>query len=255
VFEKGAGSTDNSLIAAGRSMVVENNYGYTGPTSTQGEATTSPGVERVDIDPDGRGCRRVWHSDETSPSVVPKLSLGSGLVYLYTNPPNQPNGADGWYLTAIEFRSGKTVFRRLAGEGLGFNNNYAPVTIGPDGTAYVGVLGGLVALRDASPPPQGLGDRGGRMDDRIDGSKPRLSLRLRHMSRARVRATVTGPDRGLVRRADFKLDGLRAGADRRAPFARTVSLVLVDRRRAHVIRAIVRLEDGTRVTLRRTLRP
>ena len=27
-----------------------------------------------------------------------------------------------------------------------FNNNYAPVTIAPDGTAYVGVLGGLVAL-------------------------------------------------------------------------------------------------------------
>jgi hypothetical protein len=254
VFGKGAGSTDNSLIAAGRSIVVENNYGYTGPTSTQGEATTSPGVERVDIDRDGRGCRRVWHSDETSPSVVPKLSLGSGLVYLYTNPPNQPDGADGWYLTAVDFRTGKTVFRRLTGEGLGFNNNYAPVTIGPDGTAYVGTLGGLVALRDTTAPPQGLGDRGGRMDDRIDGSKPHLSLKLKRLSRARVRVTIAGRDRGLVRRADFKLGSRRAGSDRRAPFARTVSLAGVDRRRAHAIRAVVRLDDGTRATLKRTLR-
>lgn len=55
---------------------------------------------------------------------------------------------DPRYLTAIDFRTGETVFKRLAGFGLGFNNNYAPVTIGPTGTAYVGVLGGLVALRD-----------------------------------------------------------------------------------------------------------
>jgi hypothetical protein len=29
---------------------------------------------------------------------------------------------------------------------LGYNNNYAPVTIGPDGSAYVGTLGGLVRI-------------------------------------------------------------------------------------------------------------
>ena len=34
VFEEGAGSTDNSLIGAGHSIVVENNHGYTGPTAT-----------------------------------------------------------------------------------------------------------------------------------------------------------------------------------------------------------------------------
>ena len=42
---------------------------------------------------------------------------------------------------------GAMVYRRLAGTGFGFNNNYAPVTLGPDGTAYVGVLGGVVAFR------------------------------------------------------------------------------------------------------------
>jgi hypothetical protein len=40
------------------------------------------------------------------------------------------------------------VYKRLAGTGLGFNNNFAPVTLGPGGTAYVGVLGGLVRLGD-----------------------------------------------------------------------------------------------------------
>jgi hypothetical protein len=142
VFEKGRGSTDQSLIATGRSMIAENNYGYTGPVDG---LDTVPGIERVDIDKDGRGCHKVWKSDVQAPSVVPKLSLKNGLVYTYTL---EPQGSDNWYLTALDFRTGRRVYSAFAGSGLGFNNNYAPVILGPDGTAYVGVLGGLVALRD-----------------------------------------------------------------------------------------------------------
>ena len=39
-------------------------------------------------------------------------------------------------------------YKVYAGIGLGFNNNYAGMAIGPDGTAYLGVTGGLIALRD-----------------------------------------------------------------------------------------------------------
>ena len=147
VFEPGAGATDNSLIGAGRSLIVENNYGYSGPTATTQGATTSPGLERVDITDGGGRCKTVWRSAETAPSVVPKLSLANGLVYTYTKPAD-PNGNDAWYFTALDFRKGTTVYKRLAGTGLGFNNHYAPVSLGPDGTAYVGALGGLVLLRD-----------------------------------------------------------------------------------------------------------
>ena len=147
LFQKGQSDTDQSLIAAGSSLVAENNYGYSSPLATENGASTAPGLERVDIASSGSGCRTVWHSDERAPSVVPKVSLAAGLVYTYTKEP-RVDGKDAWYFTALDFRSGRTVFKRLAGEGLGFNNNYAPVTLGPDGTAYVGALGGLVALRD-----------------------------------------------------------------------------------------------------------
>jgi hypothetical protein len=147
VFAQGASSTDNSLIGTGRSMVVENNFGYTGPTATTNGASTSPGIERVDINDTGTGCSPVWYSAERAPSAVPKLSLANGLVYAYTKPPRS-DGIDAWYLTTLDFRNGKTVYQRIAGTGLGYNSNYAPISIGPDGTAYVGVLGGLVLLRD-----------------------------------------------------------------------------------------------------------
>lgn len=147
VFSKGASDTDQSLVAAGNALVAENNYGYSSPLATENGGSTTGGLERVDIAQDGSGCRTVWHSDERAPSVVPKVSLAAGLVYTYTKEPRS-DGEDGWYLTTLDFRNGRTVYKRLAGEGLGFNNNYAPVTLGPDGTAYVGVLGGLVELRD-----------------------------------------------------------------------------------------------------------
>jgi hypothetical protein len=145
LFEPGASATDQSLVAAGRSIIAENNYGYTGPTSVQDGRTTTPGLQRVDV---RRGrCRTIWRSDEIAPSVVPKVSLPAGLVYTYTKPESS-EGDDLWYFTALDFDDGSTVFKRLAGEGFGYNNNFAPVTIGPDGTAYVGVLGGITLFRD-----------------------------------------------------------------------------------------------------------
>ncbi|TGB14587.1 hypothetical protein E2651_05640 [Streptomyces sp. MZ04] len=51
-------------------------------------------------------------------------------------------------LTAVDFRTGETKWKRLAGTGIAYDNNWAPVTLGPDGTVYVGVFNGLVAVRD-----------------------------------------------------------------------------------------------------------
>jgi hypothetical protein len=145
IFSRGSSADENSLIAAGRAMIAENNYGYNDPTSVQGKVT-SPGFVRVDINRTGTGCHRVWtNSTESAPTVVSKLSLASGLTYTYTTDPS-----GDWYWTAIDFRTGKTIFKVLAGTGLGYNNNYSGISISPSGTAYLGTLGGIIALRDGS---------------------------------------------------------------------------------------------------------
>lgn len=151
VFGNGQSDTDQSLVAVGNALIAENNYGYSGPLAVEGGRTTVGGLERVDVNSDGSGCHKVWHSREIAPSVVPKASLATGLVYTYTHPGGDTS--DPWYLTALDFRTGATVYKFRVGTGLGYNNNYSPVTIGPDGTAYVGVLGGLALARDATPPP------------------------------------------------------------------------------------------------------
>ena len=148
VFEQGASATDNSLIAADRAIIVTNNHGYKGPVQTLAGSITAPGVDRVDIDPDGNGCHVVWQNrTERSPSAVPKMSLANGLVYIVSR--ERKGLSDAWYLNALDFRTGESVFKQRYGTGFGHNVNYAPISLGPDGTAYVGVLGGLVRIADA----------------------------------------------------------------------------------------------------------
>jgi hypothetical protein len=239
VFQRGASDTDQSLIAAGRALITENNFGYSGPGATEQGRSTTPGLERVDVRRRGRGCVKRWHSDEIAPSVVPKMSLANGLVYTYTKPPGE--SSNPWYLTALDFRTGRTVYKARAGSGLGFNNNYAPVTLGPDGTAYVGTLGGIVALRDATPPPK------------VSQRRARLVLRLRYkhqrvcLAHRRVRARVSGHDAPLIRSALFRY-GKRRKRDTTSPFSMRFRVAPGRVRR---VTARVVLRDGRRALLSR----
>jgi hypothetical protein len=147
VFSRGASDTENSLIVAGRAMVVENNYGYQGPQSVTGGMVTTPGLARVDLNRAGTGCRLVWTNRAVAaPTVVPKLSTVNGLVYTYTkgSAPTDP-----WYWTTLDFRTGRVVYERLSGGGsFNYNNNYAGIAIARSGQEYLGTLDGIVSLRD-----------------------------------------------------------------------------------------------------------
>jgi hypothetical protein len=150
VFGKGASATENSIIAAGRSLFVENNFGYADPFGPQGGALTQPGMARIDVRADGTGCTKVWTStDVRPPTVVSKLSTKTGLIYTYERV-EAPAGQQPWFWSAVDARTGKTVFKRYAGSGLSFNNNYAGIALGPDGAAYLGTIGGIVKLADGA---------------------------------------------------------------------------------------------------------
>ena len=148
VFDKGASATENSVITAGRSLIVENNYGYQDPFGPNAGAITQPGFARVDVNRRGTSCRLVWTTrTERAPTVVPKLSTKTGLIYTYTQDADA-TPARRWSWTAISFRTGRRAWKQLAGTGAFYNNNYAGIAIGPTGTAYLGVIGGIVALKD-----------------------------------------------------------------------------------------------------------
>jgi hypothetical protein len=151
VFGKGAGDTENSLLAAGRSLIVENNYGYIlGGTSPANLSTA--GFARVDVNANGRGCKLVWtNTTEHAPSVVPKISLKTGLIYTFTEEQDPANPTtDVWAWTALDYRTGVTSWKRIAGLGTAYNNHYAGIAVGQDGkSAFLGGVSGVMAIRDS----------------------------------------------------------------------------------------------------------
>ena len=166
VFAKGASADENSLISMGRSLIVENNYGYSltafndvigGGVKVGGNLglLSAPGMDRIDIAPNGSDCHVVWRNTTVrTPSAVAKGDTANGLIYTYekVRDPRQP-GAGVWCWTALDYRSGKVVFRRIAGHGGLYNNHYAGIALGRNPgtgktTLYLGGIGGIVALRD-----------------------------------------------------------------------------------------------------------
>ena len=164
MFAKGASATENSLIAMGDSLIVENNYGYDlvawndvigGGLQIGGDLNkvSSPGVTRSRSGPAARGCRVAWRNTTVrSPSVVPKGDSANGLVYLFENV-RDPSGADPWYWTALDARTGRVAWKQLAGprralqQPLRRHRDRAnPAT--KRSTLYVGGVGGVMALRD-----------------------------------------------------------------------------------------------------------
>ena len=139
--------TENSLIAVNHSVLVENNYGNRGIASTLGSLTTRPGIARVDFDPATGRARDVWTNYGISvPSIVSQLSTADGLEYTYAK------DAQGWYWAALNFQTGKIVATARVGlssrlGGAPANNFYGGLEVGPDGSAYAGVFGGIVAWR------------------------------------------------------------------------------------------------------------
>lgn len=151
VFAKGSSATENSLIGAGRTIVVANNHGFAGPLG--GALTlrpTAPGLARVDVADDLGSCRLVWSVPVAFPSSVNKLSLATGLVYGVTRDIVRRRSTEVFSLQAVDVHSGAVVWRRVLGGGALFNNNYAAVALGPDGSAYVGLLGGIARVSDGS---------------------------------------------------------------------------------------------------------
>jgi hypothetical protein len=149
VFGKGASATENSLNGSGRSLFVENNYGYQDPFGARSGTPTTAGFARVDIKADGSGCVKRWTNTTVSaPTVVPKLDTATGLIYTYERVPSPVATEQPYFWAAIDAQTGATAWTRYAGSGLSFNNNYAGIAVGPDRALYLGVIGGLVKLAD-----------------------------------------------------------------------------------------------------------
>lgn len=147
VFESGKGALEDSLIGIGNSFVVQNNYGFKGFQSWLFGGKGPGGIARIDVRPDRSGCDVAWTSPEVSGTMVATLARDTGLVYLETK---DPKGViDAWYVTAIDFHTGRTVWKRLLGTGWNWAGYWLSVVPGPSGKdLFVSSFVGIAKLSD-----------------------------------------------------------------------------------------------------------
>ncbi|MBP1701928.1 MAG: hypothetical protein H6Q38_1035 [Chloroflexi bacterium] len=143
------GALDNSLLGSRLSMIVENNYGYEFNFDTLAVKDSEPGFERIDIDPNGTGCTKVWVNTQIASTSSAKLSTRTGLIYTYARQYDDQNDVWVYYWTALDFRTGEVVWQKMAGTGhTRFDAFWPALIVGPNETLYVGMLGGLAAMKD-----------------------------------------------------------------------------------------------------------
>jgi hypothetical protein len=106
---------------------------------------TNNTVGSVDL-ADG-GCEVRWTSDAVSPSSGAAASWPQGLVYAWTKRPSR-SGVSAWYLTALDAESGRSMWSVRTGTGLLAGSDRSEIAIGPDGSAWIGTMAGLVRVRD-----------------------------------------------------------------------------------------------------------
>lgn len=157
MFDEGASATENSPIGYGDSLVLENNAGYPGPFGDP--LQTVAGLTRIQVRGDRSGCDLVWHSEEFRAQTTPRLSTATGLIYTYSVKEGRRLFGipfNGWYFGALDWETGERAYEVWVGNGSFWNNVLDPVTLGPDGTAYVGTKNGLMSIRDGGKqkPPK-----------------------------------------------------------------------------------------------------
>jgi hypothetical protein len=150
----GDGALSNSLIGSRLSIIVSNNSNYWFDWEDRVlKEPSAPGFERIDIEPNGKSCRNVWTNTEVATTVSPRLSTKTGLIYTIARKLDEATIIDGkpldvYYWTAIDFRTGETVWQKMAGTGSEFDSFYPALGIGPNGALYSGGYGRFMSVRD-----------------------------------------------------------------------------------------------------------
>jgi hypothetical protein len=148
----GAGANSNSLVGSRNSIIVQNTSDYLWDWADYDNAHLDhpgkPGIARIDINPNGRGCTKVWENTDVAAVMTLELSTRTGLIYTQDRKYDHENDVNAYYFVALDFRTGEAVWEKLVGTGDRFDNWWLPVAIGPNGALYGMVYAGVTMMRD-----------------------------------------------------------------------------------------------------------
>ncbi|NJD59032.1 MAG: hypothetical protein C3F13_17150 [Anaerolineales bacterium] len=148
----GVGANWNSLVGSRNSIIIQNTADYYWDWANYDDAhlelPSKPGIERVDIDPNGMGCTKVWVNTESAGVMTLELSTKTGLIYTQDRKFDAENNVYVYYFVAIDFQTGEMVWEKMMGTGDKFDSIGMSISIGPNKALYGSPQAGIVMLKD-----------------------------------------------------------------------------------------------------------
>ncbi|MHB8242760.1 MAG: hypothetical protein ACYDHN_12330 [Solirubrobacteraceae bacterium] len=155
----GPSGSENNPVGSGHSVFIASTYGYPYPSLPEGaepsEPETAPfagGVERIDVNQDGKGCASRWQ-DEVRSAAVPRLDVANGILYtVQDTDPLEPDGtglADIYTEDAIDAATGQVLHQTLLGASYAFNTLQLAPSIVSGEVMYQGTITGILRIAPA----------------------------------------------------------------------------------------------------------
>ena len=97
--------SENSPIAFGNSVIIASTFGFPYPASssaTDEKGVLKNGVQRFDVNDDGKGAKAIWYNKEIRSTSVPKMGKDSGKIHFISEGEKE----DQFY-TELDFKTGK----------------------------------------------------------------------------------------------------------------------------------------------------
>lgn len=140
LFRAGKSANENSVLAYGKSIVVQNWWGS--PDFTDDMWGLEPGLTRIDVRDDG--CEVVWYNETFASTPTIRLSTQTGLLYGTI----QTAEDDAYAMSFIDFATGKEIDKVPIGEGRKYRLSMSPAYFVPGGRLIQPVRRGIVSLQN-----------------------------------------------------------------------------------------------------------
>jgi len=145
-FENTPGALSNSSSDPG-SLIATNTTITSGTGIRPNRIPERSGLERIDIDPNG-GTARKSGSTPSSRQPLPRDCHEDRVDLHGLREYDAWKNVYVYYWAALDFRTGETVWKKMAGTGERFDSFYPGLAIGPNGALYAGVYGGIIEIKD-----------------------------------------------------------------------------------------------------------
>jgi hypothetical protein len=152
-FQPYHGANECSVVGfSPTQVIIVNTYGYKSFDEVHAcGLRPTPGIVMININPEYSSNGYIqWYSNECPSTSLPIVTKDHQFLIIYSmDLAESVNTSPHFSITFIDTATGSTIRKIRTGYSTGFDNNWCPIHLGPDGSIYSGTLNGIIQISAA----------------------------------------------------------------------------------------------------------